>query len=59
MVYTKAFGILRGNLQITGEKKVIFKISLPNRRLNKPNESQFYVVASSGNPNVVFIPRRK
>ena len=51
--------ILHGNLQITGEEKVTFKISLPKGKLSKPNGSQFYVAAEIGKPNAVFTRRRK
>jgi hypothetical protein len=51
--------ILHENLQITGEKKVTFKISVPKRKLSKRNDLQFYVAAWIGKPNAVFTRRRK
>jgi hypothetical protein len=45
MEHIMFFWILQQVLQITGEEKVIFNISVLNRRLCKRNDSQFYVAA--------------
>ena len=51
--------ILHGNLQTTGEKKVIFKISLLKREVSKRHGSQFYIAAWICNQNAVFTRRTK